>query len=91
MANKNWLRPQDIYIIDDTIKNNIAFGVDPESIDSNKIIELSKLVKLHDFINNELPDNYETILGEKGITISGGQKQRLGIASVKYPVEIILV
>ena len=76
--------PQDIYIIDDTIKNNIAFGVDPESIDSNKIIELSKLVKLHDFINNELPDNYETILGEKGITISGGQKQRLGIARALY-------
>ena len=76
--------PQDIYIIDDTIKNNIAFGVDPKSIDSNKIIELSKLVKLHEFINNELPDNYETIIGEKGITISGGQKQRLGIARALY-------
>ena len=76
--------PQDIYIIDDTIQNNIAFGVDPEIIDSKKIIELSKLVKLHDFINNDLPDNYKTIIGEKGITISGGQKQRLGIARALY-------
>ena len=46
--------PQEIYIIDDTIKNNIAFGVDSDLIDNERIIELSKLVKLHKFVQNEL-------------------------------------
>ena len=76
--------PQEIYIIDDTIKNNIAFGVDSDLIDNERIIELSKLVKLHKFVQNELPDDYNTVIGEKGITISGGQKQRLGIARALY-------
>ncbi len=76
--------PQEIYIIDDTIKNNIAFGVDTDSIDNERIIELSKLVKLHKFVKHELPNDYNTIIGEKGITISGGQKQRLGIARALY-------
>ena len=77
---KDWLCTQEIYIVDDTIKNNIAFGVDTDSIDNERIIELSKLVNLHKFVKNELPENYNTVMGEKGITISGGQKQRLGIA-----------
>ena len=84
MAEKIGYVPQEIYIVDDTIKNNIAFGVDSDLIDNERIIELSKLVNLHKFVKNELPENYNTVIGEKGITISGGQKQRLGIARALY-------
>ncbi len=82
--------PQNIYIIDDTIANNIAFSVSKEDIDFNKVEFVAKLAKLDDFILN-LPDKYETNVGERGVCISGGQRQRIGIARALYNDPLVLV
>ncbi|MDC0992589.1 ABC transporter ATP-binding protein, partial [Candidatus Pelagibacter sp.] len=72
--------PQNIYLTDDTIKANIALGVNPNEINLEAIKKACKIANLHDFITNELPNQYETIVGERGVRLSGGQKQRIGIA-----------
>ena len=74
---------QDINIIDDSIKKNIAFGVDENFIDNNKLLKAIEDAKLNNFIN-ELDKGLETKLGERGARLSGGQKQRLGIARALY-------
>lgn len=74
---------QDINIIDDSIKNNIAFGVEENFIDNNKLLKAVDDAKLKNFIN-ELDKGLETKLGERGARLSGGQKQRLGIARALY-------
>lgn len=76
--------PQQIYLTDDTIAANIAFGEKPEDIDHEAVKKSSKIANLHEFINNELPKKYETIVGERGIRLSGGQRQRIGIARALY-------
>ena len=71
--------PQHIYLSDDTVSANIAFGVNPEDID--QIVEkASKIANLHQFIIDELPNQYQTTIGERGVRLSGGQRQRIGIA-----------
>jgi len=86
---KSWQRnigyvPQQIYLTDDSIRANIAFGVDACDIDQKAVERAAKLAKLHDFIEAELPQKYETRVGERGIRISGGQRQRIGIARALY-------
>ena len=76
--------PQQIYLSDDTIAGNIAFGVDKEEIDYNRVENISKIANLHDFIIEELPHQYQTKIGERGIRLSGGQRQRIGIARSLY-------
>ena len=76
--------PQEIFIADDTILKNIALGEDLKDIDFKKIEKASKMANIFDFINNELPEGFNTKLGERGIRISGGQKQRIGIARALY-------
>jgi ABC-type multidrug transport system fused ATPase/permease subunit len=83
--------PQSIYLTDDTIKNNIAFGILPEKIDMEAVIEAAKLANIHDFISGELEKGYETTLGERGVRLSGGQRQRIGIARAVYHNPSVLI
>jgi ABC-type multidrug transport system fused ATPase/permease subunit len=83
--------PQSIYLTDDTIRNNIAFGVSPEKINEDSIIQAAKLANIHDFVVHELESGYDTIIGERGIRLSGGQRQRVGIARAIYHDPSVLI
>ena len=92
---KNWQKligyvPQDIYLLDDTIKNNIAFGLNEHDIDHENVIKCIKLAKLDVFVNS-LPEKENTIVGNRGVKVSGGQKQRIGIARALYNNPKVLV
>ena len=82
--------PQDIYLIDDTIKKNVAFGISDKDIDENKIKNSIKLAQLNDFISS-LPSGLDTIVGDRGTKLSGGQLQRVGIARALYRKTEVLV
>ncbi|MDC3090798.1 ABC transporter ATP-binding protein/permease [Rickettsiales bacterium] len=76
--------PQEIYLSDEIVKNNIAFGIPDHEIDMERVIQTSKMAGIYDFISNELPEKFNTLIGERGSRISGGQKQRIGIARALY-------
>jgi ABC-type multidrug transport system fused ATPase/permease subunit len=76
--------PQQIFLSDDTIEANIAFGVEPKNINQDMVKKVSKIANLHQFIIEELPKQYQTIVGERGVRLSGGQRQRIGIARALY-------
>tara|TARA_A100001015_G_scaffold221864_1_gene249785 strand:+ start:4516 stop:6234 length:1719 start_codon:yes stop_codon:yes gene_type:complete len=82
--------PQKIYLTDDTIKKNIAFGVPESEINVMKIERAIRLAQLNNFINS-LNRGIDTIVGEDGIKISGGQRQRIGIARALYRDPLVLV
>ncbi|HJA93695.1 MAG TPA: ABC transporter ATP-binding protein/permease [Candidatus Eisenbergiella merdipullorum] len=82
--------PQSIYLLDDTIRNNIAFGIEPEGIDDGKIWKVLELAQLKGFVE-KLPEGLDTMLGEMGIRFSGGQRQRIAIARALYYDPEILV
>ena len=82
--------PQNIYFIDDSIKKNIAFGYESNSINEKRVLESLKLSKLYNFVSS-LEKNIETNIGELGDQISGGQKQRIGIARAFYNDPEILI
>jgi len=75
--------PQSIFLLDDTIKNNIAFGIDEKNILEKNIIETIKYSSLKNFVE-KLPNKLNQFVGERGIKISGGEKQRIGIARALY-------
>jgi len=86
---KNWQKtlgyiPQDINLLDDTVIKNIAFGVPDEKINMEAVRHAAKISNIHDFIDKELPDKYNTIVGEHGARLSGGERQRIGIARTLY-------
>ena len=83
--------PQFIYLSDDTVAANIAFGVDPENISQKSVENASKIANLHEFVINELPKQYQTSIGERGIRLSGGQRQRIGIARALYHNPKVLI
>ena len=76
--------PQQIYLSDDSVAANIAFGIEPCKIDQAAVERAAKASNLHEFVVNELPKGYETMVGERGVRLSGGQRQRIGIARALY-------
>ena len=93
---RSWQRligyvPQHIFLSDDSIMANIAFRVEKKNINQEMIKKVSKIANLHQFVVNELPKQYETIIGERGVRLSGGQRQRIGIARALYNNPKVLI
>jgi len=82
--------PQDIYLLDDTIKNNIAFGLNTNDINQERILKSIELSRLKDYVGS-LEKKENTVVGNRGIKVSGGQKQRIGIARALYNNPGILI
>lgn len=82
--------PQSIYLVDEPIRNNIAFGIADDEIDDHRIWEVLEEAQLKDFIQT-LPEGLDTAIGDRGVRLSGGQRQRLGIARALYHNPEILV
>ncbi|TAE17481.1 MAG: ABC transporter ATP-binding protein [Bacteroidetes bacterium] len=83
--------PQDVFLFSDTVANNILFGCQDQQITKEEIIAVAKKANIHHEIE-QLPDGYETMVGERGVTLSGGQKQRICIARalLKKPAVLLL-
>lgn len=82
--------PQSIYLVDEPIRNNIAFGIADDEIDDNRIWQVLEEAQLKEFIQT-LPEGLDTTIGDRGVRLSGGQRQRLGIARALYHNPEILV
>ena len=99
IENKNlrsWQRfigyvPQHIYLSDGSVAANIAFGKNIQNINLDRVEKVSKIANLHDFVIDELPNKYQTTIGERGVRLSGGQRQRIGIARALYHNPKVLV
>ena len=83
--------PQDIFLIDDTIARNIALGVPETEIDTERLCEACATAQILDFIRGELPQGFQTEVGERGVRLSGGQRQRLGLARALYHQPSLLI
>lgn len=82
--------PQSIFMLDDTIRANIAFGVSPEELNEDQVWHVLEEAQLADFVRG-LPDGLDTTIGERGVRLSGGQRQRIGIARALYPDPDLLI
>ena len=83
--------PQAAFIADGTIARNIAFGIPEDQVDFERVKEVAQIACISEFIESELPQQYETLVGERGVRLSGGQRQRLSIARALYDDPKILI
>ena len=83
--------PQHIYLADNSVAANIAFGTNAKDIDQKAVERAAKIANLHEFVVNNLPQGYATTLGERGLRLSGGQRQRVGIARALYHNPKVLI
>jgi ATP-binding cassette, subfamily B, bacterial PglK len=82
--------PQSIYLSDSTLIENIAFGVSPQRINSERVRSAARQAQIADFIESR-PEGYDALVGERGIRLSGGQRQRIGIARALYKQASVLI
>ncbi|MCG5531120.1 ABC transporter ATP-binding protein/permease [Halorhodospira halochloris] len=83
--------PQEIFLTDASVAENIALGVPTERIDNDQVERCARMAQLHDFVVHEMPQQYDTVVGERGVRLSGGQRQRIGIARALYHDPSVLV
>lgn len=83
--------PQQIYLADDSVAANIAFGVPSDHIDQEAVERAAQIANLHSFVLDALPQGYATSVGERGVRLSGGQRQRIGIARALYHSPQVLI
>ncbi len=76
--------PQVIFLSDTSISENIALGMPKDQVDMDRVRECARVAQLHEFITSDLPQGYDTMVGERGVRLSGGQRQRIGIARALY-------
>jgi len=82
--------PQQVFLSDNTLRNNVALGVNDEDIDERKVVSALQMAKLSELVQ-QLPDGIETVLGERGVRLSGGQKQRVALARAFYHDRDVLI
>ncbi len=83
--------PQHIFLSDDSVARNIAFGVPDNDIDMKAVEKAARIADIHDFIVTDMTEGYNTVVGERGLRLSGGQQQRIGIARALYNDPSVLV
>lgn len=83
--------PQEIFLVDASVSENIALGLNPEEIDPDKVREAARMAQILDFIETQMPQGFATAVGERGVRLSGGQRQRIGIARALYHNPSVLI